>query len=58
VPVHDPWAHVAYAARAADVRHVVVDGRVVVQDHAVRTVDEAPVRGAAREFAARLRAGS
>jgi len=58
VPVHDPWAHVAYAARAADVRHVVVDGRVVVQDRAVRTVDEAPVRGAAREFAARLRAGS
>jgi 5-methylthioadenosine/S-adenosylhomocysteine deaminase len=58
VPVYDPWAHVAYAARAADVRHVVIDGRVVVQDGQLLTVDEAPLRAAAREVVSRLRASS
>jgi 5-methylthioadenosine/S-adenosylhomocysteine deaminase len=58
VPVYDPWAHVAYAARAADVRHVVIDGRVVVQDGQLLTVDEAPLRAAARDVVARLRDSS
>jgi len=39
VPVYNAFSHLAYAARAADVRHVVVDGRVVVRDRALLTVD-------------------
>ena len=39
VPVYDPFSHLAYAARAADVCHVVVDGRTVVRDRALLTVD-------------------
>ncbi len=57
VPVFDPYAHLAYAARAADVRHVVVDGRVVVRDGRVTTVDEAAVIAEAREIAGRVPAG-
>ena len=39
VPAYDPFSHLAYAARAADVAHVVVDGRVVVRDRELQTVD-------------------
>jgi len=41
MPTFDPFAHLAYAARAADVRHVVVGGRVVVEDGALTTLDVA-----------------
>jgi 5-methylthioadenosine/S-adenosylhomocysteine deaminase len=48
VPAFDPYAHLAYAARASDVSHVVVDGRVVVSDGRMTTVDEAAVIADAR----------
>jgi 5-methylthioadenosine/S-adenosylhomocysteine deaminase len=54
-PMFDPFSHVAYAARAADVRHVVVDGRVVVQDRQLVTADEAGIIADARAAAASLR---
>jgi len=38
-PVHDPVSHLAYAVRAADVRHTVCDGRVVMRDREVLTLD-------------------
>ena len=56
VPVFDPYAHLAYAARAADVRHVVVDGRTVVRDGSVTTVDESSVIAEARAVATRITA--
>jgi len=39
VPAYDPFHHLVFAARAADVSHVVVDGRIVVRDRALLTVD-------------------
>lgn len=39
VPSPDPYSTAVYAARSTDVRHVVVDGRVVVRDHALLTLD-------------------
>ena len=54
-PVFDPFAHLAYAARASDVRHVVVDGAVTVEDGRIRTVDLAEVRDAVRRAAATVR---
>ncbi len=54
-PLYDPVSHLAYAAAAADVRTVLVDGRVVMEDRRLLTVDEAEVRarvrGMAREIA-------
>jgi 5-methylthioadenosine/S-adenosylhomocysteine deaminase len=32
LPLHDPVSALVYAAHAADVRHVMVDGRLLVQD--------------------------
>jgi 5-methylthioadenosine/S-adenosylhomocysteine deaminase len=53
-PLYEPLTHLAYAARAADVRHVVVDGQVVVRKGKVVNLDEADVRRQAAEIALRL----
>lgn len=45
-PPHDPWstlAYAAYAAYAADVRDTVVDGRVLMRDWVLTTLDEETV---------------
>ena len=44
VPLYDPVSHLAYAAASADVRTVLIDGRIVLEDRQLRTVDEAEVR--------------
>jgi len=54
VPIYDPYAHLAYAARASDVSHVVVEGRIVVRDRAMVSVDEGEVIAEARRVAARI----
>ncbi|KOU60544.1 N-ethylammeline chlorohydrolase [Streptomyces sp. MMG1533] len=42
-PLHDPWSTLAYAAHSTDVRDTVVDGRVLMRDRALTTLDEAAV---------------
>jgi cytosine/adenosine deaminase-related metal-dependent hydrolase len=54
LPAASPWSQIAYAAKACDVRHVAVDGNVVVRDRALMTLEVARVRTAARDAAARL----
>ncbi|MFI5167187.1 MAG: amidohydrolase family protein, partial [Thermoanaerobaculales bacterium] len=56
VPLFDAFSHLAYAARAADVRHVVVDGNVVVTDHHLVRVDETALLAEIRDAAARVHA--
>ena len=53
-PAHDLVSHLAYAAAAADVRHTVCDGRVLMRDREVVTLDEAAVRERAAAEAAAL----
>jgi 5-methylthioadenosine/S-adenosylhomocysteine deaminase len=48
-PVTDPWSAIAYGASASDVVHTVVDGRVVLRDRLLQTIDEA---SALRDLAA------
>jgi len=48
-PVYDPYSHVAYAARAADVRHVTVGGRTVVEDFRLTALDPAELQEAVNE---------
>lgn len=55
VPLYDPVSHLVYAARASDVRHVVVNGKVVVENRKVLTVDEAVLREEVRRLAARVK---
>jgi 5-methylthioadenosine/S-adenosylhomocysteine deaminase len=42
-PLYDAVSHLVYAAKGADVRHVVVEGKVVMRDRKVATLDEAAV---------------
>jgi 5-methylthioadenosine/S-adenosylhomocysteine deaminase len=42
-PVYDPVSHLVYAAKGADVRTVVVEGRVIMDGGRVLTLDEAAV---------------
>jgi 5-methylthioadenosine/S-adenosylhomocysteine deaminase len=54
VPARGPWSIAAYAAKASDVRHVAVDGRLVVRDRALLTLDVAKVKQRARTAADRV----
>jgi 5-methylthioadenosine/S-adenosylhomocysteine deaminase len=54
-PIYDPFSHLVFAARAADVRHVLVRGRVVVKDWRATTIDEERVQAQAAEAAKRIR---
>jgi 5-methylthioadenosine/S-adenosylhomocysteine deaminase len=38
-PLYDPYSHLVYAARAADVRHVMVAGRWLLSDRRFTTLD-------------------
>ena len=53
-PVHDPVSHLAYAARGSDVRHTVCDGRVLMRDREVLTLDAEAIRERASVAAADL----
>ena len=59
IPLYDVTSHLVYAARADDVTTVVVDGKVVMRNGHVLTLDlrtiETKARRIAREIAAALR---
>jgi cytosine/adenosine deaminase-related metal-dependent hydrolase len=54
VPAAAPWSQIAYAAKACDVRHVAVDGALLVRDRTLLRTDVADLRARARAAAARL----
>ena len=54
VPTSSPWSAIAYAAKACDVRHVAVDGSLVVRDRALLTLELPAVRARAQAAARRL----
>jgi 5-methylthioadenosine/S-adenosylhomocysteine deaminase len=53
-PAHDRLSHLAYATRGSDVRHTVCDGRVLMRDREVLTLDEQAVIDRAADRAAAL----
>jgi 5-methylthioadenosine/S-adenosylhomocysteine deaminase len=56
-PLYDPYSHVVFAARAADVKHVMVRGNVVVRNRRLETLDLEAVQAQACTAADRIRAG-
>jgi len=54
IPTQSPWSAIAYAAQARDVRHVAVDGALVVRDAALLTLDVQKLRERATRAAARM----
>ncbi|MGH9374430.1 MAG: amidohydrolase family protein, partial [Vicinamibacterales bacterium] len=53
-PATDPWSTLVYSARGTDVRMVMIDGEVLVQDFELTRMDAAGVIASAREAAAEL----
>lgn len=55
-PMYDPYSHLVYAAGAADVRHVLVNGRFLMRDRHLLTLDW-PALGARTRTESRELAG-
>jgi 5-methylthioadenosine/S-adenosylhomocysteine deaminase len=55
-PLYDPVSHLVYASRGDDVRTVLVNGRVLMRDRKMLTLDEAQVLAEARKMAQTVRA--
>ncbi|NGM68828.1 amidohydrolase [Natronolimnobius sp. AArcel1] len=53
-PRHDLVSHLAYAVAAADVKHTLCDGQVLMRDREVLTLEEEAVREQAQETAESL----
>jgi 5-methylthioadenosine/S-adenosylhomocysteine deaminase len=56
-PLYDPYSHLVYAARAADVRHVMVGGRWLLYDRQFTTLDWSAIARQARIISRDLPAG-
>ncbi len=54
VPTENPYSALVYACRSTDVRHVIVDGRIVVRDHELLTLDLPHTIATARARATKL----
>jgi 5-methylthioadenosine/S-adenosylhomocysteine deaminase len=55
-PLYDPVSHLVYATHGDDVRTVVVNGKVLMRDKKLTTLDEAAVVAEARKLADSVRA--
>jgi len=55
-PMYDPVSHLVYATRGADVRDVIVHGRVLMRDRQVKTLDRAAVLSEARAIQQKVKA--
>jgi 5-methylthioadenosine/S-adenosylhomocysteine deaminase len=56
VPLYNPYSQLVYAATGADVRTVLIAGRVVMQDRRLLTLDVAEAMDRVREFGHRIQA--
>ena len=55
-PLYDPISHLVYVTRGDDVTATIVNGKVLMKDRQVRTLDRASVIADANRLAARVRA--
>jgi 5-methylthioadenosine/S-adenosylhomocysteine deaminase len=55
-PMYDPLSHLVYVTRGDDVRTTIVNGKILMRDRKVLTLNEAAVLDDARSWAAKVRA--
>ena len=53
-PMYNVFSHLVYATKASDVRTVVIEGRVVMRDRRLLTLDEAVIKRKARVYRDRI----
>jgi 5-methylthioadenosine/S-adenosylhomocysteine deaminase len=54
VPRYDIYSHLVYAVKASDVTDTIVNGRVLMRNRQLLTVDAEKARDAARRYARRI----
>jgi 5-methylthioadenosine/S-adenosylhomocysteine deaminase len=54
-PMYNPISHLVYATRGDDVRTTIVNGRVLMRDRKVLTLNEGSVLAEAREWATKVK---
>ena len=55
-PMYDPLSHLVYVTRGDDVRTTIVNGRILMRDRKVLTLDESQVLSEARALAEKVKA--
>ena len=50
MPLYDPYSHLVYCANGADVENVIVNGKVIMKNRQVKTLDEEKILAEAKEF--------
>jgi len=55
-PMYNVYSSLVYAQKAADVRTVVINGRIVVEDRHMLTLDESEVLAKAEEYKKKVEA--
>ena len=54
-PLYDPLSHLVYVTRGDDVRSTIVNGKVLMRDRKLRTLDRAAVIADANRLAGKVR---
>jgi 5-methylthioadenosine/S-adenosylhomocysteine deaminase len=54
-PLYSPYSHLVYSAGGADVSHSIINGRLVMEDRRLLTLDLEDILSRAREKAALVR---
>jgi 5-methylthioadenosine/S-adenosylhomocysteine deaminase len=54
-PMYNPYSHVVYAAKGSDVTHSIINGRLVMEDRGLLTLDLREVLGHAEEMSRKVR---
>lgn len=50
VPIYNPYSALVYSANSGNVRHSIIDGKLIMQDRQINTVDEESIRNEALAF--------
>ncbi len=54
-PMYNPYSHIVYAARGSDVRHTIINGRLVMENRNLLTLDLSEILARARQKAELVR---
>ena len=54
IPSYNLYSDLVYATKASDVETVIINGRIVMRDRHLLTLDEAAIKASARDFRARI----
>lgn len=54
-PIYDEYSHIAYAMSGSDVKTVIIDGRIVMEDRRLLTIDESEAMERVRRIAERVK---